>query len=205
MANIGSRYRQIRRDEFVCFPYRIYLYAYSYGDMSSSGDTCVSRGRDVYVSRAWPKSDMDRDMDGASTGADKWGEQAIAAGFTLLPNHFLALNQFLPDDRRLSPTEMLVLLQILSAWWSKDKLPFPSKATIAQRAGLSPRQVQRALTALEQSGFVKRVSRYNRNQGRTSNQFDLTGLVAAVVGAAESNPTAFKRQISSNEQDNDKE
>lgn len=136
-------------------------------------------------------------MDGIQSSQEKWGSDAIAAGFTVLPNHFISLNQFVPEEKRLSPTEMLVILQILAAWWSKARLPFPSKATIALRAGLSPRQVQRALTGLEDKGYIERLVRYNRSQARTSNQFELTGLVSAVVNAAENHPNAFKRQAAS--------
>jgi DNA-binding MarR family transcriptional regulator len=136
-------------------------------------------------------------MDGVLGSQEKWGSEAIAAGFTVLPNHFIALNQFVGEEKALSPTEMLVTLQILSSWWSKDRLPFPSKATIASRSGLSPRQVQRALTALEQKGYVERITRYSTNQARTSNQFKLTGLVTAVAEAAKDHPAAFKRQVQS--------
>ncbi|WP_230190534.1 helix-turn-helix domain-containing protein [Sphingobium sp. CECT 9361] len=133
-------------------------------------------------------------MDGVLSSQEKWGLEAIAAGFTVLPNHFLALNQFVEEEKSLSPTEMIVMLQILSAWWSKDRLPFPSKATIATRSGLSPRQVQRAITSLEKKEYIERISRYSTNQGRTSNQFKLTGLVGAVMKAAKEHPAAFKRQ-----------
>ena len=142
-------------------------------------------------------------MDGVQVSQEKWGKQAIAAGFTVLPNHFLAINQFVPDDKKLSPTEMLVILQILLAWWSKDRLPFPSKATIGTRSGLSTRQVQRALTALEHKGYIERVIRFSTNRARTSNQFELAGIVSAVMQAAESNPAAFKRALASKAQADD--
>lgn len=136
-------------------------------------------------------------MDGIVSSEQKWGSAAITAGFSILPNHLISLNQFLPEERRISPTEMLVVMQIISSWWSKERLPFPSKATLALRAGLSSRQVQRALTALEQKGYIERLTRYNRSQARASNQYDLAGLVGAVNQAAESHPNAFKRQAQS--------
>jgi len=139
-------------------------------------------------------------MDGIVSSEQKWGSAAINAGFSILPNHFISINQFVQEEARITPTEMLVVLQIISSWWSKERLPFPSKATIAARAGLSPRQVQRALTALEQKGYIERLTRYNRSQARASNQYDLSGLVAAVVKAAEENPGAFKRQAQSKAQ-----
>lgn len=135
-------------------------------------------------------------MDGLTSGKTKWGEEAIKAGFTLVPNHLLAFNQFEPnEEKRISPTEMLVALQILASWWAADKLPFPSKTTIAARAGLSPRQVQRALGSLDEKGYIKRISRFTTNRARTSNQFDVSGLVDAVKQAAVNNPHAFKRQV----------
>jgi predicted transcriptional regulator len=136
-------------------------------------------------------------MDGIASSQEKWGADAISAGFTVVPNHLIAINQFVDQAKRLSPTEMLVVLQILQAWWAKDRLPFPSKATIASRAGLSPRQVQRALTSLEAKEYIQRVKRFAANQGRTSNQYDLDGLVRTVMAVAARNPTAFKGSLRS--------
>jgi hypothetical protein len=130
----------------------------------------------------------------AETQEKKWGEAAIAAGFTVLPNHLIAINQFLEDDKRISPTEMLVALQILTSWWAVDKMPFPSKTTIAKRAALSPRQVQRALAALEDKGYIKRITRMTSNRARISNQFDVSGLASAVAAIASKHPAAFKKQ-----------
>lgn len=131
-------------------------------------------------------------MDGITISEEKWGKDAISAGFTVIPSHLMAINQFLPEDDRVSPTEMVVLLQVLSSWWSKERMPFPSKATIGQRAGLSPRQVQRALTGLESKGFIERQARSSSSRGRTSNQYNLDGVVTKVATAAKANPRAFK-------------
>ncbi len=134
-------------------------------------------------------------MDGVARTQQKWGSAATTAGFTVLPNHLLALNQFLPPDEQVSPTEMVVLLQILTAWWSADKLPFPSKTTIGRRAGLSPRQVQRALSSLETKGYIARIARFSANRARSSNEYDLSGIVSRVKRISEANPEAFKRKI----------
>jgi hypothetical protein len=132
--------------------------------------------------------------EGVARTVEKWGPEATSAGFTVLPNHLLAINQFVPKDAQLSPTEMLVLLQIVASWWSADRLPFPSKATIATRSGLSPRQVQRALSALETKGVINRRARFGVNRARSSNEYDLTGLVESVRKAATAHPTAFRRR-----------
>jgi hypothetical protein len=88
---------------------------------------------------------------------------------------------------------MVVLLQILLAWWDPSKLPFPSKATIARRAGLSPRQVQRSLTSLEAKEFISRVARFNNSSARSSNEYDVGGVARAVRKYADAYPTAFRR------------
>lgn len=128
----------------------------------------------------------------------KWGRGPIDAGFTIIPNHLLSVNQFLPEDRRLTPTELIVLFQVLSSWWSPERMPFPSKATIAKRTDLSPRQVQRAISALEVKGFLERGARFNQNNARVSNIYELDRTVALISKIAQENPLAFKgRKVSS--------
>lgn len=132
-------------------------------------------------------------MDSMAATKEKWGVAAAAAGFTIIPNHLLAINQYVPKERRLSPTEFFVIAQVLSAWWSADRLPFPSKATLARRTGLSSRQVQRALASLEAKGYIERVARYSTSSGRTSNVFDLDGLSKIVREVASLHPQDFKK------------
>ncbi|MFN3878193.1 MAG: helix-turn-helix domain-containing protein [Brevundimonas sp.] len=122
----------------------------------------------------------------------KWGRAPIDAGFTILPNHLLSVNQFLPESVRLSPTELVVLFQVLSAWWSPERMPFPSKATIAKRTALSPRQVQRAISALEAKGFLERGARFSQNNARVSNVYELDKTVALISEIAKDHPRAFK-------------
>lgn len=129
---------------------------------------------------------------GITRTQEKWGSSALEAGFTIIPNHLLAMNQYLPVERQVSPTEMLVLLQILLAWWSSDRLPFPSKAAIAARAALSTRQVQRALSALESKGLLQRTARFSGGRGRMSNSYDPAGLVRTVDELAKLHPNIFK-------------
>jgi DNA-binding MarR family transcriptional regulator len=123
----------------------------------------------------------------------RWGEQVAAAGYTSIPGYLLSINQFMDKNNRLSSTELLVLLQILSYWWYADQLPFPSKSTISKRLGLSPRQVQRALNGLEQKQLIERVARFSSNKGRrTSNSYDMTKLIDKVRNLAAQHPAAFR-------------
>jgi hypothetical protein len=108
---------------------------------------------------------------------DKWTAQVMKLGFTPLPSLLLRAQARLG----LNPEQLNVLLQIVEHWWEADKLPFPSKDTLARRMGKSARQVQRYLTQLEAGGFISRIERFNGRKAQVSNSYDLRGLVAKLV------------------------
>lgn len=131
---------------------------------------------------------------GSQVTQEKWGAVVAKAGFTIVPNHLVAYNQFVPDDEKLSATELYVLLQILLHWWGDAQMPFPSKTTLAVRTGLSPRQVQRVLGSLEEKELIRRVARFgDNNSGRMSNAFDLEPLVSKLKMLARQYPTLRDR------------
>lgn len=105
--------------------------------------------------------------------ADKWGQQVIELGFCLVPSLLLRAQRRIG----LNPTQLAVLLQLCDFWWDKERKPFPSKETLAQRLSLSERQVQRYIAELEQAGLVQRIERRSSNGGKLSNTYDLSGLV----------------------------
>jgi hypothetical protein len=140
---------------------------------------------------------------GMATGSDtvaqeaavsgKWGDLIADRGFAQIPNYLLLLNQFLDAEHKLSAIELLVLLQIVGTWWRKSDLPFPSMATLADRCGVSERQVQRAVARLEKGKFLKRVKR--RNAGIVaSNAYDLSPLVEILETVARAFPNAYPRR-----------
>jgi transposase len=108
---------------------------------------------------------------------DKWTAQVMKLGFTPLPNLLLRAQARLG----LNPEQLNALLQIIEHWWEADKMPFPSKDTLARRMGKSPRQIQRYLTQLEDGGFISRIERFNGRKAQVSNGYDLGGLVAKLV------------------------
>jgi DNA-binding transcriptional MocR family regulator len=133
-------------------------------------------------------------MTGKLEVVEKWGEKVAKRGFSQTPNYLLFINQFLDDGNKLSSLELLLLIQISAAWWQKSELPFPSVRTLAARCGASERQVLRALGALEEAGFVKRVKR--REKGLiASNAYDLSPLVEKLEVLANAFPNAFPRSI----------
>lgn len=122
----------------------------------------------------------------------KWGDKVADRGFSQVPNYLLLLNQFLDPDNRLTPLELLLLIELSGAWWKKDEQPFPSMRTLAIRCGTSERQVLRAISHLEELDFIKRVKR--RSKGViASNSYDLTPLVEMLNEVAEIYPNDFPR------------
>lgn len=125
--------------------------------------------------------------------ASKWGEDVAARGFAQIPNYLLLLNQFLDEEKRLSPVEVLVLLQLAGGWWRKGDFPFPSVGTLAVRCGVSTRQIQRAVGRLETLGLLKRVKR--RAGGLiASNAYDLSPLTDVLKEVSKAFPNEFPRK-----------
>src|SRR4051812_49146750 len=87
--------------------------------------------------------------------AAKWGKAAIEAKWTGLPN-VLFRN---PKALKLKRLDVLVILHLASYWWSPDKNPWPSKASIADALDVHPRSVQASIAKMEKQGYVKRITR----------------------------------------------
>lgn len=104
----------------------------------------------------------------------KWGKQVMDLGFCIVPSLLLRAQQRLG----LNPTQLAVLMQLCDFWWEDARKPHPGKKLLAERLGLSERQVQRYIAELEQAGLVERVERYAAHGGKMTNTYDLSGLVA---------------------------
>jgi AraC-like DNA-binding protein len=125
---------------------------------------------------------------------DKWGEAVAARGFAQIPNYLLHVNQFAAQEDRLSPVELLILIELASSWWKKDEQPYPSMKTLATRCGTSERQILRAISRLEELNMLKRVKR--RTKGIiSSNAYDLQPLVEVLKVAAEVYPPEHPRKV----------
>lgn len=103
----------------------------------------------------------------------KWGRAVMALGFSVFPSLIFRAQARLG----LGPTQLVLLLHLADYWWHREKMPFPSKAALAERMKIGPRQIQRYLTELEEGGFIKREPRYAGHKGQQSNTYDLMGLV----------------------------
>jgi predicted transcriptional regulator len=127
--------------------------------------------------------------------ATKWGLEVAERGFAQIPNYLIQLNLFVHDDHKLSPAEMVVLLQLVATWWKKDEMPFPSMNTLAERAGISERQVQRSIKSLEQKGYLKKAKKKIKGV-IASNVYDLSPLVRILGTVAEHFVNKHPRKIS---------
>lgn len=120
-------------------------------------------------------------------GAAKWGEAALG-GFQVLPDALLMSQARLG----LSATDLVVLVNICSFWWSKEHPPFPRSTTIATRMGLDPRSVQRSIRRLRKGGLVS-VKLIARPNDKVVRALSLEGLVAKLDLFARADPVLSGR------------
>jgi hypothetical protein len=120
----------------------------------------------------------------------RWGDVALARGFTALPTSLLALQAHL----KLDPTVMNLVMQLLRFW--RDDLPFPSQTTLARLMGINPRTVRRRVQAMQKNGHLE-ITHGISTTGRPITRYDLRPLIRAltiaVYGAGMDEPV--KRQI----------
>lgn len=103
----------------------------------------------------------------------KWGKDVMSHGYCILPSILLQAQARLA----VSPQEMMVLLHLVEHWWNAESKVYPSRETIGARVALSAKQVQRHVRRLEEAKLVNRIKRVVPGIGRTSNEYDLSGLV----------------------------
>jgi hypothetical protein len=110
----------------------------------------------------------------------KWGAAVTGGwnGYQLVPDVLLR-NQV---RLGLSPTDMLVLLNITMHWWERDplKLPHPRPEQIAARIGVTSRTVQRSIRKLVERGLVQWMPSEPSGEGVSVRRFQMAGLVAAL-------------------------
>ena len=111
-----------------------------------------------------------------------------------MPNALLVSNRAKPKCERLSPVEMLVLIQLLNM--GRQNSPFPSLDTLAELCGVTRNTIGTAIKSLNRSGMLAwetGVPHDYRGRGKTdarrpphcSNTYDLQGTIAAIKRTAE--------------------
>jgi len=115
----------------------------------------------------------------------KW-RTSLDAGWTVIPS---ALIRGLPK-LHIGAGELAVLIVLIDIWWAPDNMPWPSKKLMAERLGVSQKTIQRSLAALQREGLIVSEWRYRAGGGQTSNQYDLSPLVAKLEEIAATIKTA---------------
>ena len=85
-------------------------------------------------------------------------------------------------QRRLgiNPTQMNIIVQLLDYWHEPTRKPFPSKAELAKRIGVTDKTIQNNVRALEKAGLIVREMRRTAAGDWNSNIYHLDGLVEKV-------------------------
>lgn len=110
------------------------------------------------------------------TNEKKWGKALMDAGWTAFPSIILEKQQALGLDS----LDVNLILYLSTYWWEAENKPHPSKKTIADALGVTPRTVQRRIAALEGAGFIQREYRPDKEKGNNSNRYHFDGLIEAV-------------------------
>jgi DNA replication protein DnaD len=122
---------------------------------------------------------------------DKWGN-ALDEGFVVIPAALLRHQHKL----EICDGELVVLMNLIMAWWKVGDFPFPRTSTMAKRMGVSARTVQRHIERLEEKNLIRRFGTpERRNAYRATTQYDLSGIVGKLkeLGASVTQPQEASR------------
>ena len=122
---------------------------------------------------------------------EKWGD-ALDAGFQVVPNVLIRAQSRL----NLDTVDVVILLNLMAHWWTKDALPFISPARIAKRMNVTTRTVERHLKKLEGRNFIRRSVPNRTGQGIYIRHYDLTPLVGVLQEASRNALTERARAVS---------
>lgn len=105
-----------------------------------------------------------------------WGSKILDEGFTMVPNVLIE------NYKRIgiSDTQILIMIAIMRFSF-RGRQPYPSQKTIAEITGFTTRTIITAINRLKMKGYMTVTKRYihrtNENPQRTSNKYNLKGLM----------------------------
>jgi predicted transcriptional regulator len=111
----------------------------------------------------------------------KWGKEIMAHRFTTVPNALL--NNIVA--LKLRAPQVMVLLMLLQNWWEKDRLPFPSLKTIADRIGIQKAAVQKTIRGLAAKKIIAIKHRKDEKRGHLSNEYSFEPLIVKLKALSE--------------------
>jgi hypothetical protein len=126
---------------------------------------------------------MPTDRAAPGPGADKsytflarYGSTILRGGIAAIPTALFTYQALLD----LSPQEAWFISYILAHKWDED-LPYPSLRKMAERTGLSVRQLHRIKDAIVEKGYLHLVPRRRADDGgQDSNAYDFAGLFGRI-------------------------
>lgn len=127
----------------------------------------------------------------------RWGV-SLNEGFLMIPRVMLKKQYALGLDSH----ELVVLLNLLSSWWSDNEAPYPSTQSIAARMNVSLSTVQRALRKLEKEGFIARqrnVLGRGRAQNKLVTRYEMSGTPPKVLEMRFATPPERKEKAARSE------
>jgi DNA-binding HxlR family transcriptional regulator len=122
----------------------------------------------------------------------KYGKPVMDLGFCIVPSLLMQAQARLG----INPVQFNIIMHLADIWWDAAHQPWPKKQLLAERMGMSERQIQRQIAELEHAGLVQRVARTRPGRGKTSNEYDLSGLVKKLQ--------AFEPEFTEMKQENQK-
>ncbi|MCF6338274.1 MAG: MarR family transcriptional regulator [Gammaproteobacteria bacterium] len=126
------------------------------------------------------------------TNEKKWGKTAMDAGWTAFPSIILEKQHALGLDA----LDVNIILYLSTYWWESENKPHPTKKTIAEAIGITPRTVQRRIASLEKAGFMKREYRPDKDKGNKSNKYHFDGLIKEIQPYAQEKINGIKERKS---------
>jgi DNA-binding MarR family transcriptional regulator len=130
-------------------------------DLDQDLDDLLEQGRENLRQKVYPGAEDSR-------VSARYG-QAGNAGWSPIPD-VLLFNQ---HRLKLKGDDLVVLLNLMAHYYSKNEMPFIRPTTIAKRMGVSQRTVQRSLAKLHKLGLFWKVR--NKEHGHLT--YDLTPLI----------------------------
>ena len=114
--------------------------------------------------------------DKARTFLARYGATVLRGGIAAIPTALFTYGALL----ELSPQETWFISYILAHKWDED-LPYPSLRRMAERTGLSVRQLHRIKDAIVEKGYLVLVPRHRAEDGgQDSNAYDFSGLFGRI-------------------------
>lgn len=130
------------------------------------------------------------DVQALKQNEKKWTPTMMKAGWSAFPNIIIEKQRALGLDAM----DMNILLHLVQYWWLEENVPHPSVATIADAIGVTPRAIQKRITALQAAGLITREERRHSKFGSQTNLYRFDGLIKACLPFAEEKIAAAKKK-----------